>query len=380
MNILITGARGFVGKNLTATLQSIQNGCDRTHPTLSIDEIFCYDLDTDPALLEEYGARCDFVFHLAGVNRPQETREFQEGNVGFTSLLLDTLRRKGNRAPVLVTSSIQAVLDNPYGQSKRAGEELIFAYGEETGAPVHVYRLPGVFGKWCRPHYNSVVATFCHHIARGQPITINDPATRLELVYIDDLIGELIAVLEGRGHWEGRFGRVPVSHEVTLEQLAALLYSFRESRHTLSVPGLDNPFEKKLYSTYLSYLPEDGFSYPLKSHVDERGSFTEILRTADRGQFSVNITRPGVTRGHHWHHTKNEKFLVVSGTGVIRFRRLGSAEVIEYPVGGDRMEVVDIPVGYTHSIENTGQTDLITFMWANEAFDPEHPDTYFEKV
>ena len=380
MNILITGAGGFVGQNLSATLEAIKTGKDKTHPALSIDEIYRYDLDTDPALLEEYGARCDFVFHLAGVNRPQDQKEFMEGNFGFTSTLLDTLRRHGNRAPVLITSSIQAARDNPYGRSKKAGEELMFHYGEETGAPVFVYRLTNVFGKWCRPNYNSVVATFCHNIARGLPITVNDPSAGLNLVYIDDVVDEFIAALEGKGHRDGLFGTVPVSYPVTLGQIASLLQSFHASRGTLSVPKLDDPFEKKLYSTYLSYLPEDGFSYPLKMNVDQRGSFTEIIRTADRGQFSVNVAKPGITKGNHWHHTKNEKFLVVSGAGVIRFRRLGSDEVIEYPVSGSKLEVVDIPTGYTHNIENIGDTDLITFMWANEAFDPAHPDTYFEEV
>lgn len=380
MNILITGAGGFVGQNLSATLEAIKTGKDRTHPALSIDEIYRYDLDTDPALLEEYSARCDFVFHLAGVNRPRDQQEFMEGNFGFTSTLLDTLRRHGNRAPVLITSSIQAELDNPYGRSKKAGEDLLLGYGQETGAPVFVYRLTNVFGKWCRPNYNSVVATFCHNIARGLPITVNDPAVRLNLVYIDDVVDEFLAALEGKGHRDGLFGTVPVSHSVTLGQIASQLQSFHASRGTLSVPKLDDPFEKKLYSTYLSYLPEDSFSYPLKMNVDQRGSFTEIIRTADRGQFSVNVAKPGITKGNHWHHTKNEKFLVVSGTGVIRFRRLGCDEVIEYSVSGSKLEVVDIPTGYTHNIENTGETDLITFMWANESFDPAHPDTFFEEV
>lgn len=326
MNILITGAGGFVGQNLSATLEAIKTGKDRTHPALSIDEIYRYDLDTDPALLEEYSARCDFVFHLAGVNRPRDQQEFMEGNFGFTSTLLDTLRRHGNRAPVLITSSIQAELDNPYGRSKKAGEDLLLGYGQETGAPVFVYRLTNVFGKWCRPNYNSVVATFCHNIARGLPITVNDPAVRLNLVYIDDVVDEFLAALEGKGHRDGLFGTVPVSHSVTLGQIASQLQSFHASRGTLSVPKLDDPFEKKLYSTYLSYLPEDSFSYPLKMNVDQRGSFTEIIRTADRGQFSVNVAKPGITKGNHWHHTKNEKFLVVSGTGVIRFRRLGCDE------------------------------------------------------
>lgn len=369
MRILITGANGFIGRNLTAALRG-----------RGYTDILAYDTDTPPALLEEWAAECGFVFHLAGVNRPKEEKDFMAGNAGFTAELLDALRRHRNPCPVMLASSIQAGLDNPYGRSKRAGEELLAVYGKETGAGVLIYRFPNVFGKWCRPNYNSVVATFCYNIARGLPITVNDPAAVLRLVYIDDLVEELIRALGGQETREGEFCAVPVTHTATLGKIADILRSFPESRRTLAVPDMGDPLTRKLYSTYLSYLPEDGFAYPLKMNEDARGSFTEILRTADRGQFSVNVAKPGITKGNHWHHSKNEKFLVVSGRAVVRFRRIDSDEVIEYPVDGGHFTVVDIPTGYTHSIENVGDTDLITFMWANEPFDPEHPDTYFLPV
>ncbi|HJD24783.1 MAG TPA: capsular polysaccharide biosynthesis protein CapF [Firmicutes bacterium] len=365
MQILITGANGFIGRNLIAELHN-----------RGYDDLRAYDVDTDPARLNEWAAGCDFVFHLAGVNRPQDEAEFMTGNAGFTADLLAALRRRRNPCPVMLASSIQAAQDNPYGRSKRAGEELLAAYGRETGADVLIYRFPNVFGKWCRPNYNSVVATFCHNIARGLPITVNDPAVSLRLVYIDDLVAELIRALQGQETREGDFCTVPVTHTATLGEIAEILRSFAESRKTLAVPDMGDPLTKKLYSTYLSYLPEDGFAYSLKQNQDARGSFTEILRTADRGQFSVNVAKPGITKGNHWHHSKNEKFLVVSGKAVIRFRRIDSDQVIEYPVDGEHFTVVDIPTGYTHSIENVGDTDLITFMWANEPFDPDHPDTY----
>lgn len=380
MNVLITGAKGFIGKNLVAQLHNLRDGKVK-HPLLSADlTVWEYDVDTPPERLDEYCARCDFVFHLAGVNRPPDPADFLAGNYGFTASLLDTLRRRHNPCPVMLASSTQAALDNPYGQSKHAGEELLRAYGRETGASVLVYRFPNVFGKWCRPNYNSAVATFCHQIARGLPITVNDREARLTLVYIDDVVEELLRALAGAATACGDFCRVPEEYPVVLGDVVDALYSFRASREERSVPDMADPFVKKLYATYLSYLPEDGFAYPLDTHTDARGSFTEILRTADRGQFSVNISKPGITKGNHWHHTKNEKFVVVSGRGVIRFRRPDSEQVIEYFVSGERIEVVDIPTGYTHNIENLGDTDLVTFMWCNECFDPDRPDTYSLEV
>lgn len=380
MKILVTGAKGFVGKNLCATLRNIAQGKDRSVTLPSLPELYEYDLDTDPALLDQWCADCDFVFHLAGVNRPKEQAEFMEGNFGFTSTLLDALEEHGNTCPVMLSSSTQAALDNPYGKSKLAGEQLLREYGKRTGAQVLIYRFTNVFGKWCRPNYNSVVATFCHNIAHDLPITVNDPSVKLRLVYIDDLVAELLAALKGAPHFNEGLCCVPVDHEILLGELAQLLYSFRESRGNLSVPDTHDPFIKKLYATYLSYLPSDGFSYPLSTHADERGSFTEILRTQNCGQFSVNISKPGIKKGDHWHHTKVEKFLVVSGTGVIRFRKIDSDDVLEYFVSGDQLEVVDIPTGYTHSIVNLGHTDMVTFMWANECFDPAKPDTYYLEV
>ena len=388
MKLLVTGAKGFVGKNLITTLETIRDGRNKCYPLLSDVEILPYDIDTDPALLDAYCASCDFVFHLAGVNRPKDVSEFMSGNFGFTSILLDTLKRHGNKAPVLISSSIQAALDNPYGQSKKAGEDLMFSYSKETGAPVFVFRLPNVFGKWCRPNYNSAVATFCNNIAHGLPITVNDPSVVMKLVYIDDVVDSFIRALHDDVLLDesGTFCCVPTVHTTKLGTIVDLLHSFKESREKRTVPNMSNEFEKVLYSTYLSYLPEDQFSYPLKMNVDNRGTFTEILRTPDRGQFSVNISKPGITKGNHWHHTKNEKFVVVSGKGLIQFRKIGKDQegkeypVIEYHVSGDKIEVVDIPTGYTHDIINEGDTDLITFMWANECFNPEKPDTFAEKV
>lgn len=380
VKILVTGARGFIGKNLLAQLENIRDGKVSYEGMMADMEICPYDLDTPPALLEEYTKNCDFVFHLAGVNRPKEDGEFMEGNFGFTSQLLNTLQHNGNCCPVMLASSIQAERENPYGQSKRAGEELLFQYGEKTGARVLVYRFPNVFGKWCRPNYNSVVATFCNNIAAGLPVQINDPNTELTLIYIDDVVEELLRALLGKETRRGRFCEVPVTHHVRLGDIAELLYSFKASREARSVPNMADAFTKKLYATYLSYLPPEDFSYPLEMHTDARGSFTEILRTADRGQFSVNISKPGITKGNHWHHTKNEKFLVVYGRGVIRFRKVGEKKVYEYFVSGDKLEVVDIPTGYTHAIQNLGDTDMVTFMWCNECFDPAHPDTYFLEV
>lgn len=382
MKILVTGAKGFIGKNLIATLNNIRTGKDKSFGITEDITIYEYDIDSNPALLDAYCADCDFVFNLAGVNRPKEQSEFMEGNFGFASTLLDALRAHDNNCPIMISSSIQAELDNPYGQSKKAGEDLIFAYGKETGAPVYVYRFPNVFGKWCRPNYNSAIATFCNNIANDLPIQVNDRSVVMNLVYIDDVVAELIAALNGHANLdEAGYCHVPVMHTITLGEIVDLIYSFKASREERSVPDMtEGGLVKKLYATYLSYLPTDGFSYPLKMNVDERGSFTEILRTKDRGQFSVNISKPGITKGNHWHHTKNEKFVVVSGKGLIQFRKIDGDEVINYHVSGDKIEVVDIPTGYTHNIINEGDTDLVTFMWCNECFDPEHPDTYFLDV
>ncbi len=380
MNILITGANGFIGKNLVVSLESICDGKDKTRALPPDLNILSFDVDTPPELLDDYCGRADFVLHLAGVNRPKDPAEFMAGNFGFTSMLLDTLKKHGNKCPVMISSSTQAALDNAYGQSKKAGEELMFAYSAETGSTVLIYRFPNVFGKWCRPNYNSAVATFCHNIARGLPITVNDPNVVLNLVYIDDVVSELICALEGRPSRSGVYCSVPVVHTVKLGDIADRLYSFKAGRDERSIPDLSDPFTAKLYATYLSCLPEKEFSYPLKMNCDVRGSFTEMFRTPDRGQVSVNLSKPGITKGNHWHHTKNEKFIVVSGRGTIRFRRIGDDKVVEYPVSGDKIEVVDIPAGYTHSIVNTGDTDMVTVMWASECFDPARPDTYSEEV
>ncbi len=369
MKILITGAKGFIGKNLVAELRN-----------RNYTDIFEYDKETEPPLFDEYCKKADFVFHLAGVNRPKEQSEFMEGNFGVTSTLLDKLKKYNNNCPVMISSSIQAILDNPYGKSKKAGEDLLFDYSKKTGSKVLIYRFPNVFGKWCRPNYNSAVATFCHNIAHGLPIEVNAPNTIMNLVYIDDVVNELINALEGKENRVGEFCEVPVVHTVTLGEIVESIYSFKNSREERTIPNMSNEFTKKLYSTYLSYLPKDQFSYELNMNVDNRGSFTEFIKSPDRGQVSVNISKPGITKGNHWHHTKNEKFLVVSGKGIIRFRKIYSDEVIEYFVSGDKMEVVDVPIGYTHNIENLGDTDMITIMWANEPFNPDKPDTYYLEV
>lgn len=383
MNILVTGAKGFVGRNLCAQLKNIAEGKARWYDISGTEiTVMPFDIDNTDAELDEYCSKADFVFNLAGVNRPQDPKEFMEGNCGFATKLLDALKRHNNTCPVMISSSTQATLDNPYGESKRAGEELMFRYAEETGARVLVYRFPNLFGKWCRPNYNSAVATFCNNIANGLPIQVNDPSVMMRLVYIDDLVDEMIAALVGKENREGKYCRVAVEHEIRLGEIVDILYSFRESRITLEVPNVGEPIVKKLYSTYLSYLPAEEFSYPLKMNVDERGSFTEMLRSAGCGQVSVNISKPGITKGEHWHHTKTEKFCVVSGRGVIRFRdeRESNMSVIEKFVSGDKIEVVDIPTGYTHNIENLGETDMVTIMWCNECFDPGHPETYFDPV
>lgn len=381
MNILVTGAKGFVGRNLVSQLHNIQSGKAKNYGVFSDMQVFEYDVDSDPCELDVYCKRADFVFNLAGVNRPKDQAEFMQGNFGFASALLDTLKKYNNSCPVMISSSTQAALDNPYGESKRAGENLLFDYARETGARVLVYRFPNVFGKWCRPNYNSAVATFCNNIAHNLPIQVNDPSVMLHLVYVDDVVDELIAALSGNEHREGDYCVVPIVHTVTLGKIVDLLYSFREMSGNLQVPDLGDPFTKKLYSTYLSYFPKDKFSYPLKMNVDSRGSFTEIIRIPDRGQFSVNISKPGITKGQHWHHTKNEKFVVVSGHGLIQLRKIGTDEVLNYEVNGDKIEVVEMIPGYTHNIINLSDTeDLVTFMWCNECFDPARPDTFFEEV
>ena len=382
MKILVTGAKGFVGKNLVSALYNIKNGKDRTHPELNIEEIFEFDIDTDDSLLSEYCKEADFVFNLAGINRPQNTEEFMEGNFGFGKKLLSLLKENNNTCPVMLSSSIQAELDNPYGRSKKAGEDLVFEYGKETGTKVLVYRLPNLFGKWCRPNYNSVIATFCHNIANDKPITVNDPSVVLTLVYIDDLVDELISALSGSEHREGVFCRVETEHKVTLGEIAELIYGFSSQPKTLLMPQIpDNSFEKKLYSTYLSYLPKEKVSFPLKMNVDERGSFTELLKTENCGQFSVNISKPNITKGQHWHNSKWEFFIVVSGHGLIQQRKIGGDEVLEFEVSGDKIEAVHMLPGYTHNIINLSNSEnLVTVMWANEQFDKNHPDTYFEEV
>ena len=398
MNILVTGAKGFVGKNLCAALTAIRDGKDRTR-SLSIDEIFEFDIDSAAELLGEYCQKADFVFNLAGVNRPKDQSEFMAGNFGFASTLLDTLKKHGNTCPVMLSSSIQATLigrfgESPYGKSKLAGEELFFSYGQETGAQVLVYRFPNLFGKWCRPNYNSAVATFCNNIANDLPIQVNDPSTELELLYIDDLVAEMLDALEGKAHRchyegltpvsceSGRYCYAPVTHKVTLGEIVELLHGFKNQPKTLLMPEIPpNSFAKKLYSTYLSYLPKEAVSFPLKMNVDARGSFTELMKTAGCGQFSVNISKPGITKGNHWHHTKWEFFIVVSGHGLIQMRKLGSDEVLEFEVSDEKIEAVHMLPGYTHNIINLSQTEnLVTVMWANESFDPNHPDTFFEVV
>lgn len=398
MKILVTGAKGFVGKNLCAALKNIRDQKDKTRPGLSIDEIFEYDLDTAPERLDEYCAKADFVFHLAGVNRPQNAEDFMKGNFGFTSLLFDTLKKQGNTCPVMISSSIQATCigryDSDYGRSKKAGEELSFAYGEETGVEVLVYRFPNLFGKWCKPNYNSAVATFCHNMARDLPITVNDRNASLELLYIDDLVTEMLDALEGKEHRctfdghqtvpcaDGKYCAAPVTHRVTLGEIVDLLDAFKAQATTLMMPEIPaNSFAKKLYSTYLSYLPKEKVSFPLKMNEDARGSFTELLKTENCGQFSVNISKPGITKGQHWHNTKWEFFIVVAGHGLIRQRKIGTDEVLEFEVSSEKIEAVHMLPGYTHNIINLSETDnLVTVMWANELFDPKHPDTFFEVV
>ena len=399
MNILVTGAKGFVGKNLVANLKNIQENKNRTRPGIVIEEIFEYDIDTEPALLEEYCEKADFVFNLAGVNRPKNQEEFMDGNFGFASTLLNTLKKYRNTCPVMLSSSIQATLlgrfgTSEYGKSKLAGEELFFDYAKETGAKVLVYRFPNLFGKWCRPNYNSAVATFCNAVANDLEFTVNDRSTELELLYIDDLVEEMFDALEGKEHHcdyegmeviakeDGRYCYVPVTHKATLGEIVDLLESFKNQPVTLQMPAIpQNSFAKKLYSAYLSYLPKEKTMFDLKMNCDARGSFTELLRTKDHGQFSVNISKPGITKGQHWHNTKWEFFIVVAGHGLIQQRQIGSEEIMEFEVSGDKIQAIHMLPGYTHNIINLSDTEnLVTVMWANESFDPAHPDTFGENV
>ena len=382
MKVLVTGAKGFVGRNLCEALKNLRDGKDRTRPTLQVDEVIEYDVDTPEGQLENYCREADFVFNLAGVNRPNESAEFMKGNCEFASTLLSILRKYENKCPVMLSSSIQAALDNPYGESKRAGEQLMFNYAKETGAQVFVYRFPNIFGKWCRPNYNSSVATFCHNIANDLPIQVNDPSTLLHLVYIDDVVKELLDALEGKAHVKGDYYEVPVVHDVSLGEIVDLLGEFHAQPATLVLPEIPaDSFAKKLYSTYQSYLPKEKIPIPLKMIVDARGSFTELMKTKNSGQFSINISKPGITKGQHWHHSKWEMFIVVSGHALIQERKIGTDEVIEYEVSGEKMEAYQMLPGYTHNLINLSDTeDLVTIVWANESFDPEHPDTFYEKV
>lgn len=382
MKILVTGAKGFVGKNLVAQLNNIKDGKARCYGDLKIDAVYEYDIDSTIEELDAFCKDCDFVFNLAGVNRPQNQEEFMQGNFGFASTLLDTLKKHGNKCPVMISSSTQAALDNPYGESKRAGEQLMFSYAEETGAKVLVYRFPNLFGKWCRPNYNSAVATFCNNIANDLPIQVNDPKVVLNLVYIDDLVDEMIAALKGEEHRKEQFCEVPIVHSVALGEIVEMLYKFKEQPQSLIVPEIpNNSFIKKLYSTFLSYFSKEKVAFPLKMNIDDRGSFTELLKSKNVGQVSVNISKPGITKGQHWHNSKWEFFIVVAGHGLIQERKIGSDEVIEFEVSGDKIEAVHMLPGYTHNIINLSQTEnLVTVMWANEEFDANKPDTFFEVV
>ena len=401
MNVLVTGAKGFVGKNLCWALKNIKDGKDRRFPGLAVEEVFEYDLDSTPEELDKYCAEADFVFNLAGVNRPQRQEEFMQGNFGFASTLLDTLKKHGNRCPLMLSSSQQASLtgrfgNSEYGRSKKAGEDLFLEYGKETGAEMHVYRFPNLFGKWCRPNYNSAVATFCNAFANDLPFTVNDPSVELELLYVDDLVDEMIACLLGKEHRcefnglevlprnDGRYCYVPTTHRITLGEIVELLRSFAEQPRTLTIPEIPNgSLAKKLYSTYLSYLPKEKVAFPLKMNVDDRGSFTEMVHTMNCGQVSVNISKPGITKGQHWHNTKWEFFIVVSGHGLIQERDLNDPEgkILEFEVSGDNIQCIHMLPGYTHNIINLSETEnLVTVMYCNEVFNPEKPDTFFEKV
>ena len=399
MKILVTGAKGFVGRNLCAQLNNIKSGKAKCYGEISVSAVYEYDIDSTVEDLDKYCTDCDFVFNLAGVNRPQTTEEFMQGNFGFASLLLETLKKHGNTCPVMISSSIQATLagrfgTSEYGKSKKAGEELMFEYEKETGAPVLVYRFPNLFGKWCRPNYNSAVATFCNNIANDLPIQVNDRSVEMELLYVDDLVDEMINALKGADHRcefdgvetvpaeGGRYCYCPITHKTTLGEIVDLIYSFADQPKTLMIPEIpENSFAKKLYSTYLSYLPKEKVSFPLKMNVDDRGSFTELVHTLNCGQVSINISKPGITKGQHWHNTKWEFFIVVSGHGLIQQRRVGSDEVLNFEVSGDKIEAVHMLPGYTHNIINLSETEnLVTVMYCNEIFNPNKPDTYFEPV
>lgn len=399
MNILITGAKGFVGRNLTQNLKNIRDGKNRTRPNIQIEEVYEYDIDSTQEVLDEYCAKTDFVFNLAGVNRPENPEEFREGNFGFASVLLDTLKKHKNTCPVMLSSSIQATLQgrfgtSEYGLSKKAGEDLFFAYEEETGAKVLVYRFPNLVGKWVRPNYNSAVGTFCHNIANDLPITVNDPSVELELLFVDDLVEEMLDALEGKEHHcefdgvetvlnpNGKYCAAPITHKATLGRIVELLHTFHDQPQTLVMPEIPaGSFEKKLYSMYLSYLPREKVAFDLKMNADDRGSFTELLKTANCGQISVNISKPGITKGQHWHNSKWEFFIVVSGHGLIQERKIGTDEVLEFEVSGEKIQAIHMLPGYTHNIINLSDTeDLVTVMWANEQFDPNRPDTFFEPV
>ena len=399
MNVLVTGAKGFVGKNLVAQLKNIREGKARWYGDIEINEIYEYDIDSSTEQLDAWCKNCDFVFNLAGVNRPQDPEEFMKGNFGFATVLLNTLKKHGNKCPVMISSSIQATLagrfgTSEYGKSKKAGEDLMFQYAKETGAKVLVYRFPNLFGKWCRPNYNSAVATFCHNIANDLPIQVNDRSTELELLYIDDLVDEMISALKGREHHcefngvetilkdDGLYCAVPQTHKATLGEIVDLLQSFKSQPQTLLIPEIpDNSFAKKLYSTYLSYLPKEKMAFPLKMNIDDRGSFTELIKTLNCGQVSINISKPGITKGEHWHHTKWEFFIVVAGHGLIQERKIGSDEIIEFEVSGEKIEAIHMLPGYTHNIINLSETEnLVTVMYCNECFNPNRPDTYFEPI
>lgn len=379
MKILITGSNGFVGKNLAETLKAVKDGKDKTRNIL-IEDVFLFDIDSPLQKLEEYTKHCDFVVNLAGINRPQKPEEFYEGNKGFIETLCLYLVKNRNKCPIIASSSIQVGKNNDYAKSKKEGEEYLKAFSKEHGNPVYIYRFANLFGKWCKPNYNSVTATWCYNIANEVDIQVNDPKVILPLCYIDDVVNEIIECMKYKANYNGEYYEVSPVYRVSLEYLANALKSFKDGRVNLSIPNQEDEFIKKLYATYLSYLSEDNFSYPLKMNVDDRGSFTEFIKTKDCGQVSVNICKPGITKGNHWHHTKNEKFLVVSGTGIIRFRKINDDKVIEYKVSEKKLEVIDIPTGYTHNIENIGDVDMVTVMWANEPFNPEKPDTYFEEV
>lgn len=369
MKILITGYEGFVGQNLVAELKN-----------RGYDDLYLYDRENSLEELEVWTKDCEFVFHLAGVNRPKNEKEFMEGNADLTSQLIELLEKNGNQAPIMISSSIQAEKDNPYGKSKKAGEDYIFEYGARNNVPVYVYRFSNLYGKWSQPNYNTVIATFCYNATHDLPVQVNDPSVEITFQYIDDVVNELINCLEGKPTKVDKFYDVPEKDTRTLGEVAELIHSFKESRQTLEVPNMSDSFTKNLYSTYLSFLPEDNFSYKLRMNQDDRGSFTEFLRSPDRGQVSINVSKPGIIKGQHWHHSKNEKFLVVKGNGLIRFRKVGEDKIIEYPVNGDELEVVDIPIGYTHSIVNIGEEEMVTVMWVNEPFDPDNPDTYYLEV